>query len=190
MGNNRQVIVDQLVAILANDTTGFNARLAEVATEYGIANAITIDWTSGSANFAEVFIRPEQIEYAGLLPGDEGVCALIYTSSSITNQGEERQKPSTFSGKVLLHVDFYLKRKTIRLLRQGADLPSDSSYSLERLPNAIEDAFLATVMDKLADWAPVSFNGDFQCTREPFQFNGDGWQMRIPFQLLCEIYVP
>jgi hypothetical protein len=39
------------------------------------------------------------------------------------------------------------------------------------------------------DWFPVSFNGDFQCSREPFLFMGDGWQARIPFQLMCEVHV-
>jgi hypothetical protein len=97
----------------------------------------------------------------------------MYTSTSATNSGEDRQKPSTFSGKILLHVDFILKRKTIRLLRQGANLPSDAGGTLERLANAIEDAFLAAVMDRLAAWPPVSFDGDFQCSREPYLFNGD-----------------
>jgi len=188
MPYTRQAVVDQALAILADPATGFNPRFAALATAYGVANPFTIDWEIGSANFAELYVAPEQIDYANLIPGDDGVCVLMYTSTSATNTGEDRQKPSTFSGKILLHVDFILKRKTIRLLRQGENLPSDAGGTLERLANAIEDAFLAAVMDRLATWPPVSFDGDFQCAREPYLFNGDGWQTRIPFQLLCEVH--
>jgi hypothetical protein len=68
-------------------------------------------------------------------------------------------------------------------------LPPDVTGDMEILPDAIEDAFLTTVMAPNVDWFPVSFNGDFQCSREPFLFMGDGWQARIPFQLMCEVHV-
>jgi hypothetical protein len=185
----RQLVIDSLAGILSDPVTGFNPRFEAVAAAYGLENPFVIDWTSGSANFAEVYLAPEQIDYANLIPGDNGVCVLVYTSMSATNSGDQRQKPATFSGRILAHVDFILKRKTIRLLRQGVNLPSDSNYSLESLPNAIEDAFLSTVMDRQAAWGAVSYDGDFQCAREPFLFNGDGWQARIPFQLMCEVHV-
>ena len=37
--------------------------------------------------------------------------------------------------------------------------------------------------------APVSFNGDFSCAREPSAFLGDGWQQRLPFILLTEVHL-
>jgi len=188
MPRSRPRVSDTLRGILANPATGFNARFAALAAGYAVANPFAIDWTSGSANFAEIYLAPDQIEYANLIPGDDGVCVLLYTSISATNSGDERQKPSTFSGQIMAHVDFILKRKTIRLLRQGANLPSDLGGNLEQFANAIEDAFLSTIMDFTVDWSPVDFNGDFQCAREPFLFTGDGWQSRIPFQLMCEVH--
>jgi hypothetical protein len=188
MPSTRQLVTDKLLSVLSDPVTGFNARFAAVAESYGVDNAFEIDWTPGSLNFAEVYLSPDQIEMANMLPADDGVCVLLYTSTSVTNSGDERQKPSLFSGKILAHVDFILKRKTIRLLRQGVNLPSDTAGTLEKLSNSIEDAFLSTVMDSSVDWAPVSFNGDFQCSREPFLFGGDGWQSRIPFQLMCEVH--
>jgi hypothetical protein len=188
MPMTRQTVIDQLVQILADADTGFNANLAAIATDYGLSDAFEVDWTPGSSNFAEAFVVPDQIDFTEMLPRDDGVCVLAYTSTSVMNQGEELQKPAVFSGRIMAHVDFFLKRKTIRLLRQGGRLPSDASYSLEQLPNAIEDAFLATVNATHAGWWPVSYNGEFMCAREPFRFNGDGWQMRIPFTLLCQIH--
>ena len=189
MPSTRQLVTDTLLSVLADSITGFNPRFANIAATYGLDGAFAIDWTPGSVNFAEVYLAPDQIEFANMIPGDDGVCVLLYTSTSMTNSGEERQKPATFSGKIMAHVDFILKRKTIRLLRQGANLPSDSGGTLEMLSNAIEDAFVSTVMDATVDWSPVCFNGDFQCSREPFLFTGDGWQSRIPFQLMYEVHV-
>lgn len=88
-----------------------------------------------------------------------------------------------------LHVDFYFRRSTLNFLRQGARLPGDDSGDLDSLPDAVEDAFLQTVMAPHAGWAPVSFNGDFSCAREPFAFLGDGWQQRLPFILLTEVHL-
>lgn len=184
----RQLVSSTILNVLADPANGFNVQLRALAEAYGVANPFEIDWTPGSPNFAQIYLAPEQIEFANLIPSDDGVCVLLYTSISATNAGEERQKPSTFSGPIMAHVDFILKRKTIRLLRQGANLPSDAGGNLEQLSNAIEDAFLSTIMAPAVDWSPVDFNGDFQCAREPFLFTGDGWQSRIPFQLMCEVH--
>ena len=185
----RKLVSDTLLGILGDPTAGFNAQFMAIAGAYSIDNPFEIDWGAGSANFAQVYIAPEQIDYADLIPADGGTCVLLYTSTSVTNSGEERQKPSIFSGRIMAHVDFLLRRKTLRLLRQGVNLPSDSGGNLENLANAIEDAFLSTVMARSAEWSPVNFNGDFQCAREPFVYTGDGWQARIPFQLVCEVNV-
>jgi hypothetical protein len=189
MPSTRQLVTDKLLSVLSDPATGFNPRFAAIAPSYGVDNTFEIDWTPGSVNFAEVYLDPSQVEFANMLPAENGVCVLLYTSTSVTNSGDERQKPSLFSGKILAHVDFILKRKTIRLLRQGANLPSDSGGTLEKLVNTIEDAFLACVMAPAVSWSPVSFNGDFQCSREPFLYAGDGWQSRIPFQLVCEVHI-
>jgi hypothetical protein len=188
MPSTRQLARAKLVSILADPAVGFNVHLAAVAAQYGIA-PFEIDWAPGSPNFFQGFVAPGQIGDADLIPAGDGVCVALYTSVSQTNSNDERQKPSIFSGKILLHADFYMLRKTLRLLRQGANLPSDSGGDLEEFVDAIEDAFLTTVMARAVDWSPVSFNGDFSCAREPLVFNGDGWQQRLPFNLLCEVNV-
>jgi len=189
MPSTRKVVRETLLAVLADPDTGFNANLANVGAAYGIDSIFEIDWTTGSPNFFQGNIAPDQIVSADLIPDEAGVCVALYTSVSQTNSGDERQKPSIFSGKILLHVDFYLRRRKLHILRQGDSLPPDVTGDMEILPDAIEDAFLTTVMAPDVDWFPVSFNGDFQCSREPFLFMGDGWQARIPFQLMCEVHV-
>jgi hypothetical protein len=188
MPATRLIARQKLVSILADPANGFNARLAAIATEYGI-HPFEIDWTPGSPTFFCASVAPEQIDSTGMLPADDGICVVLYTSVSQTNSNEERQKPSIFSGKLMLHVDFYLSRRVLNLLRHGKNLPADSAGDLEALPDAIEDAFLQTVMAKSVDWSPVDFNGDFSCSREPFLFSGDGWQQRLPFILMCEVHV-
>jgi hypothetical protein len=189
MPSTRLLVRQTALRILADPSVGFNAHLAAIAASYGIAHPFAINWTPGSQNFFQGYVAPDHIEQTDLLPAGDGVSVAMYTSQSQTNAGDERQKPSTFSGKILLHVDFYFRRSTLNLLRQGAKLPGDDGGDLDSLPDAVEDAFLQTVMAPHAGWSPVSFNGDFSCAREPFAFLGDGWQQRLPFILLTEVHL-
>jgi hypothetical protein len=133
MPSTRKVVRETLLAVLADPDTGFNANLANVGAAYGIDSIFEIDWTTGSPNFFQGNISPDQIVSADLIPDEAGVCVALYTSVSQTNSGDERQKPSIFSGKILLHVDFYLRRRKLHILRQGDSLPPDVTGDMEIL---------------------------------------------------------
>ena len=180
MPQTRKLVRDKLLAVLADQMNGFNARFAE---------PLNLDWGAGSMTLIQAFVAPEQLPVSDLIPADQGICVALYTSTSQTNSNEERQKPSIFSGKILVHVDFHLVRRPLRLPIQGRDLPNEAGNDLESLLDAIEDAFLLTIMSPSVDWSPVDFNGDFSCARDALELTGDGWQQRLPFTLLCEVHV-
>lgn len=165
--------------MLADATTGFNARLAAIAASYGIT-AFAVDWDLNSTSFIQSFVDPSAVDVAPLIPAD--VAALLYTSlSSESHEQEGRTKFARYSGQIILHLDFYLRF-------------DDGMEPLERntedIADAIEDAVIQVLRRTDADWpAGVVFNGDVASPRESIVHLADGYGQRIPFTFLFEVHV-
>lgn len=167
----RKTVRDAMLSVLSASGTGLNARIAALATSYGIT-AFSIDWTAGSKSFFFGYLDPESANLSQLEM--QGVCCAIYTSD-VSNTHDE--KPRTFSGQVMAHLVFYI------INRDGIEL-----NDVESLGDAIEDAVISCFENPTANWpVAVTFTGQYQGSFGPIEFTGDGWQRVLPMQFIFEV---
>lgn len=101
--NDRYEIRTAIKTALSHSTLGFNALLASNCAALGLP-PYTIDFVSGSSNFAEAHITPEsdsdERRAINIYPA-----IMLYTSS---RQFTSRTKNTRFSGTIIAHIDLYL----------------------------------------------------------------------------------
>lgn len=168
----RKRIRDAAVGALSDVVTGFNARLAALATDYGITPFV-IDFGPTSRNFLQSYLSPDQVDFSNVATYPAMV---VYTASS---ENTNIEKFRLFSGQVELYIDVYLR------YRQSLE-----SRDTESIADAVEDALTQILNDPLMPWpATVAYNGGFRSPREPLALLGDGYEQRIPVQLLFEVNI-
>lgn len=189
MAGARKAVREAIKAVLADATNGLNAKVAALAPSYDVA-PFEINFAAPSETFMEANLMPEDVDISALFGSDSGVFAFLYTSAS-TTEIDGRQHPATFSGRVIAHLDFYLRQKRKDFPLQGGQLPQESGLNLEAVGDLIEDAVNAAMMarDSAALWGNCNWNGEYSCPRESAILLGDGWEQRIPFIFPCEVHI-
>lgn len=172
----RKTVRDAIVAVLAEPSTGFNARLAAYATTYGIT-PITIDFTGAADNFALSRISIETLEQSALINLDP-LSACLFTGPS-ADTGLPRGIP--FSGTVDAHLRLFYRP------RSGAE-----GYNTEDWIDAIEDAALSAINSPSVVWPinqSISVIFSRQCAADRTEIHqlSDGHmqmsEIRIPFEV-------
>lgn len=161
---------DVVLARLADSTQGFNVHLAAAAASYGISG-FTIDWAPGSKNFFVGQYSAEEIL------GSSAVRLPAMTLFTVSSVNRNRQKFQTFSGDVVLGLDFWLAWR------------GQNTVNTESLADAVEEAMYACLNS--GEWnavnGPVCWNGEIQLTRRPVNAGAQGWiqalTFRAPFEL-------
>lgn len=157
---------------LADAATGFNAKLAAVASTYGI-QPFTIDWSATSKNFFRGFIDPNDVDDS---TPSRYPLVMLY---SITSSNDHDSMPRVFSGKVTLGLDFHVTWK------QGNALKN-----FEDLGDAIEDAVYAVFSD--GNW-PQLWGAQYACqtgitlSKRPVESGGEHWRQTISFRLVFQV---
>jgi hypothetical protein len=159
-------------AVLAEPVTGFNARFAGVALDYGL-QPFSVDWSSASKQVWEAPLDPEDLDATS--PARYPLVMLYCVASENRNS----RKFATFSGTVEVAVDLHLSWK-------GGNAPRDADL----LADAIEDAVYQIVNE--ADFqavagAPLLWNGDISLRRGPLLMGGEHWLRTLAFRLTFEV---
>lgn len=175
----RKAVRDALRSVLSNATTGFNQRLSDIASTYGIV-APAIDWGPGSKSVYFAYIDSSDIAKTQLdITGDDvnsgTLCLLIYTK---TADQTRQMKPRTFSGEITAYLDFYLYRRT------GISTEVDD---IESYADAIEDAAATCLENPQAAWPAGVTYRKFTCVLQPVELLSDGYRRVIPME--CAFFV-
>jgi hypothetical protein len=183
MPQTRSAVRSAIRSSLADATHGFNAKLAAVASTYGIT-AFTISWNAAdSATMIQSQFDPEG-RAASRLPVT-GASATIYTTES---RQDRRAMSGAFDGRVRAHVDFFIR---------FADGENTNDDLTESYGDAVEDAVIRVLTDPASAMISTYFNGTngvyytggFGCLRPPIEQTADGFAMLLPFQFLYEVRV-
>ena len=170
MAKIRKTLRDSLISVLGNPSNGFNPTLAAIAADYGIT-PFAIDWTTGSKNLFCGFLPAGQIEISEIA---EYPAFVVYTSNA---ENRHTNKPKTFSGPVVAHVDVYVKFTT------GAE-----QHDTESVCEAIEDAIITCIERDSAAWPPsVGYTGQYTGFWTPITLLSNGWERIIPIEMLFEV---
>lgn len=178
----RRRVLNALVAALSDQTTGFNAALAGIATTYDIA-AYEIGWSLPSDNcvygqFDEVGARVAQLRN---FPG-----AIIYTTTALK---ENRVKFTTFSGLVVAVIDLIIRLRSLDDANQFVNQP-DFGGDFEKHPDAAEDAMLSALTAGRTTMSASSVNWtEYKTSRSPVVETGDGHIQRLTFTLGFEVHI-
>lgn len=159
-------------AVLAQPVTGFNARFAGVALDYGL-QPFTIDWSPSSKQVWDAPLDPEDLDATS--PARYPLVMLYAVASANRNL----RKFSLFSGQVEVALDWHISWKR-------GNAPRDA----ELVADAIEDTVYQVVND--ADFqavaaAPLIWNGDISLRRGPLLMGGEHWLRTLAFRLTFEV---
>lgn len=159
-------------AVLGLLSANFNTVMEATATVYGV-DPVVIDFTPGSPTFAVSHIDPSNVEKCQFL---QYPAACLYTSD-VVDMGSPKQWE--FSGKVMAHIDFYVRD------REGVE-----GSNTEDLFDAIEDAVLQVLNSPANAWpAGVVFARNTQASRQTLIPLADGYATQIPIGSLFEVFI-
>lgn len=177
----RKRVRDAVFRILSNETTGFNARMATLAQEYGV-EPFEIDFSLSSTNFIQsaVGVDTDNFAYSQMFPRPLGIS--LYTVGVVNTKD---QNSGFFSGQVECRIDCYLQFSA--KLREGLD--TIEGGNTEDTLDAIEEALLLSLHDDLAAWGDVVYNLDVTTSRGALKTTGDGWQQRLSVVLICGVHI-
>ncbi len=175
----RKIARDRIRAILADDSTGFNVRMAAISGDYGVT-VPAIDWFPTSKSVYFGYIDPQdigktQLQIDGGDPQRGTLCLAIYTSDA---ENQHIEKPLTFSGIITAHCDFYLYRRT------GINVEIDD---VESYADAIEDACTSCLESGDAAWSPSVSYMTYRSTRQPVELLPDGFRRVIPIEMSLRV---
>lgn len=159
-------------AILALLDAQFNPTLNSIASVYGTVPFI-LNFQSDSTNFAVAHIDSKNVELSQLqiFPA-----ACLYTTEAINTGGP---KEYGFAGKVMAHLDFYVRD------RGGAE-----AFNSEDLFDAIEDTAVTILQCNTNQWpSGVIYSRELEMGRETLIALGDGFATYIPIKALFEVYI-
>ncbi len=183
MAQVRKLVRDAVRRILSNPSTGFNARFAALAADYGV-DPVEIDFISeDSESFLQARVPrdSDDIQYTQLFPAP---LALVLYTDDLANQ--KLQNSPFFSGLVSCRLDFYIVERD----RNQPEIAAVRLGDNESIAEAVEEAALnALVFSSDLDWGPVTFNLDFQSERGDLRIEPDGQSQRISIVLACEVSV-
>lgn len=186
MPQTRKLVRDAMRTALADEDDGFNARLAAIATDYGIT-PFEIDWDPDtSENFIESNLNAAAKELSHL----QKINVAIYTSLSTQSRDEVSKMGGGFVVQLTAHLDF--------TLRFNPDFDSTGGVEAferltERIADAVDDAVITVLCDRRTStgapfWeSPFHFKGDFACARDGVEQEEDGYSQRLPFTFIYEV---
>jgi hypothetical protein len=162
---------DLAAARLADETTGFNAKLADVAEAYSMA-PFEIDFSEESDNFFVGQVSPEDIadttEYSPPLIG-------IYTERSF---GPPKQKGRSWSGEVWVRVTVVGEWEQDR-----------ANVNFEAWADMVEDAMVSVFdMQKPLDGNGAQWMGQMDMDRGAVVKAGANWRQAMNFLLRFQVH--
>lgn len=179
MSQTRRIVRNALRDALAHATTGFNQKFGPLMAAYGTEKyAFGIDFQPGSRNFFIGYLQPDQLEMAAQLA--EFPALVIYTSSS---ENQLLSMPTTFSGFIVAHADFYLRYR----LRDPGSEGGIEVDDTDSIGDAVEDAFYESLYAFTAWPTGVLFSRRIECSRDPVVLRDDGWEQGLPFVILFQV---
>jgi regulator of RNase E activity RraB len=158
----RRLVRQALLAVLSDPTTGFNARLATIASAYGVT-AFTVDFTGASRNFVQSHIDAESLEALE----DSALIAFpamaIYTH---TVRDTREFNDFTIAGQVTACIDLIYR------VRTGVE-----GINTEDILDAFEAAVFACINDPSVPWVTygVNFQKDSMARPASIVPLADGW---------------
>jgi hypothetical protein len=171
MAQISKYVRDALKAQLSAVGTGFNDRLAAIATTYGIG-AWTVDWSAESTNFLFGRVNPQAIEESSVLTYP------LLTIDTLRSQHTNRVKFATFAGPVQAIVEVH------HSWQQESVLADFASWV-----DATEDAMVAALNDQSAQFWPgnLLWAGQVALQRGPIAMGGYGWLQTAVFACNFEL---
>jgi len=161
---------DAVIAKLSHATTGFNARLAAVASTYGIT-AFEIDFTTGS-NFFQGALTPD------VLARSSRVQAPFMCLYATGWHNENQEKSRVFSGPVDLTLDVELAWQQ--------DNPDETNF--ESMADAVEDVILATLNESThSGWGSVVYAKQIECVRSPVSLDASSFSQSLSFNMTAVV---
>ena len=171
-----------LVSVLSDSASGFNAQLAALGDDYGIA-AFELDFSDGSRNVIFGFVDDDEIDVSTLcdFPG-----ATIYMLEGVD---EKAIVGRTFSGFVAMALCLYIRLRKIDDVDRFSNRP-DFSNNFEKWPNAVGHAVLQCLKDGRSIFRSNSVaHIQTKESREAIRSLGDGHVQKITFQLGFKVHI-
>jgi hypothetical protein len=167
-----KLATDQVLAMLSNQATGFNAAFYSLASSYGV-DVLSIDWDPTRTQFWPGNLTPDQIDESTT---SEYPMAFLYSTGA---RSQNTQKFAVFSGTVTVQLDIWL----------SWDSP-DAIDTFEATGNAVEDVLVGIFNSSGASWGGnVYYNGDITIDRGRLEMAGQNWRQRISCRLILEVLV-
>lgn len=180
--NYRQKIVDLVLEVLGDPSTGFNAQHAAIESAYNVPTC-AIQWDLPSPNLILGTFDPELLERVRI---EHWPAMVIGTEEATKTDGV---KFSKFSGEVIVQIDGYIRLRAID--NPEAPLTAlDLSGDFEKHVNAFEDALTEALQFGKSTFQSNGVNWtQFQSTRSAVSVLADGYTQRASMTLGFTIHL-
>lgn len=173
-----------IVNALSHSTLGWNSTYPTIAAGYGTPVAsFTLDFSSDSGNV--FYGQLAGFEDIDLTQMDSYQCVAIYTTMAANARME---KPRTFSGPVIAHVDWALSYREKRGTATGAEA-NDTESVMDAVDEAMCEIFLARLGTTIALPSGVRYFADLTSERTPLVLNEDGFSQIVRYEIPFEVHI-
>lgn len=180
--NYRQKVLDLLLQVLGDPSTGFNVQHAALEVGYGVSSC-AINWVLPSENLILGAIDPEMLELLRI----ESWPALIIATEEATKT--DAVKFSRWSGDVIVNIDGYIRLRSVDALASPLT-PLDLSGNFEKHVNCFEEAAMAALQAGKSAFQADGCNWvQMQSTRSLVGVLGDGYTQRSTLTLGFRIHL-
>lgn len=163
-----QVLKAALDAVRTRLSAHFNATMAAVAAEYGVAAPIAIDFSAQSRQFFQGNLDPDSVTQSSIA----GYPLMMVYAEAARNQND--RQAALFAGLVDVSIQLHLSWREGNAVRNCEALSNAAGDALIRLFNAM-------------DWGlfgpPCYYNGQCALRKSRIEAGGRHWRQTIVFTM-------
>lgn len=184
MNSPHKLTLTAIVDALKSTTYGWNAIYPDIAATYELpVMAFNLDFTGRSGNvFYGQLSGFEDLDMTQL---DQYQCCSIYTTQAANARME---KPRSFSGPVLGHVDWCLSYREKRDTATGVEA-NDTESPMNAIDEAMCQIFLVHLGVQIALPSDVRYFRDLASERMPLILNDDGFSQIVRYEIPFEVHI-
>jgi hypothetical protein len=173
-----------VVDALAHATLGWNETYPAIAAAYEAPVwPFRLDFSKFSGNvFLGQLAGFEDLDFTQL---DQYQCVAIYTTMS---SNAKMERPRSFSGPVLAHVDWALSYREKRGTATGVEA-NDTESPADAIDEAMSELFLVRLGNTIALPSGIRYFRDLNCDRTPLVLNEDGFSQIIRYEIPFEVHL-
>jgi len=176
MANVSKFARDKVVALMADDTVGFNPRLSTVVDSYGI-KGFTIDFGAKSKSFFQGYLNPADIVQTTTTPPN---FMILYGMKS---ENQNLEKFLTFAGAIRFGIDTCISFPS-------AQAPGAADDIIDAVESTLYTVFNSSANQSFFSPYGIIYNGAISMRRNPVGMVKQNWGQVLHTEVDFDLLLP